>query len=133
MTRPAAIEVGQTYRFKDSLVVVMGFDEFNVRWRRFKQPSGDKFTARAFFSSHATMAAPTSLKTQAAVAAIASVRTDRIGEMRLIAAADGYAMIRRPGSVPIVMPLAEWEAMPLMPVPSPVKRPRKPTKARRTR
>lgn len=39
------------------------------------------------------------------------IRQDEYGPIRLLAVAEGYAMVRRPRAVPFVMPLGQWEAL----------------------
>lgn len=41
-----------------------------------------------------------------------TVKKDRHGELRLMAAAKGYVMVRRPGCMPFVMSGKEWDRMP---------------------
>ena len=40
------------------------------------------------------------------------VRFDPVGEIRLMAQADGYVLVRRPGCMPFVLRAAEWGKMP---------------------
>jgi hypothetical protein len=48
------------------------------------------------------------------------------GVLRLMALADGYAMVRHPGCLPFVMSQRDWEALPIAPAPG------KPSRARVT-
>jgi hypothetical protein len=50
---------------------------------------------------------------------IAEERHDNHGPIRLMAQADGYRMVRRPGAAPFVMTDREWQALWLEPVQSP--------------
>jgi hypothetical protein len=46
-------------------------------------------------------------------------RYDRHGAIRLMAQADGYFMVRRPGAAPFVLNTREWAALYMSPVSSP--------------
>lgn len=39
-------------------------------------------------------------------------RYDLNGELRLMAKADGYVMVRHPGAMPFVLPLKVWDRLP---------------------
>ena len=45
----------------------------------------------------------------------AEARIWKDGPIRLMASADGYVMVRRPGKLPFVLTAAEWGELPLTP------------------
>lgn len=45
-----------------------------------------------------------------------NMRFDKIGRIRLMAYAEKYALVRRPGCIPFVMPWDEWVAMSREPI-----------------
>lgn len=49
----------------------------------------------------------------------AEQRYDHIGPVRLMAQADGYRMVRRPGAMPFVLTDAEWAGLYIDPPPDP--------------
>jgi hypothetical protein len=49
---------------------------------------------------------------RAAVLEVARKRQDSIGPLRLLAKAEGWCMVRRPGCAPFVMHEKEWTQLP---------------------
>lgn len=44
-------------------------------------------------------------------------RYDKTGKIRIMTSADGYCMCRRPGAIPFVMKIKEWEKLSKQPLP----------------